>query len=204
MRKANASKGNSLEFEARLRRRRTNIESVILSTLSVAGMVTFATMAPNAVRLLKYVDTDWVSKRDPRQRLQECMSRMRRKGLVRFDTGSRQYRLTSAGTRQSKKIQDGSVRISVPHRWDGRWRMVMFDISEKRRSLRRQVTSLLTSLGFYRMQNSVWVHPYDCEEIVALLKVEKRIGSELLYVIADAVEYDRPLREHFSLPARRK
>ncbi len=193
---------SSLEDTATKRRRRTSIENILLGTLTAAGAVTFAVMAPNALAVLKHIDTDWLSKRDPRQRLHESMSRMRRKGLVRFDERTRRYRLTDTGTQMARRIQNGTVRIAIPKRWDGRWRIVMFDINEQQRSLRRKIVSLVSSLGFYRLQDSVWIHPYDCEEIVAFLKTDLQVGKELLYVIADAVEYDKPLREHFRLPLR--
>lgn len=191
---------DSLEKLSKKRRGRMNLENVILSTLAVTGIVTFAAMAPNAVRLLKHVDMDWISKRDPRQRLHECMSRMRRKGLVKFNERTRRYELSDSGTRRAEEIDVGTAKISAPLRWDRRWRIVMFDISEKRKPLRRSIARLISRLGFYRLQDSVWVHPYDCEEIIALLKLKKGVGLELRYVIADAIEYDKPIREHFDLP----
>lgn len=84
-------------------------------------------------------------------------------------------------------------------RWDGRWRIVMFDIEEKYRRSRNAIRRALQSLGMYRLQDSVWVHPYDCEELVALIRTEHRAGQHVLYVIADALEGDEPLRRHFKL-----
>lgn len=195
-------KNGSLESYAKKRRIRTNLESVIFSTLAISGMVTFAMMAPNAVRLLKHMDTDWVAKRDPKQRLYECMARMRRKELIRFDEKTRRYALTGKGRRAAQKVSTEQP-LPVPKRWDGSWRMVIFDIAEKRKPLRRHIARLVAQLGFYRLQDSVWVHPSDCEEIISLIKLEKHIGTELRYVIAVAIEYDKPLREHFGLPLER-
>ena len=78
----------------------------------------------------------------------------------------------------------------------------MFDIPERQRSLRREVRSLLIQLGFYRFQDSVWVYPYDCEEIIMLCKLEFGTGNHLLYLVADAVEYDIKIRKHFNLPLK--
>jgi len=54
-------------------------------------------------------------------------------------------------------------------------------------------------IGFVRLQNSVWVYPYDCEDLVKLLKADFRIGREVLYVIADSIENDMWMRKEFSL-----
>ena len=42
--------------------------------------------------------------------------------------------------------------------------------------------------------------PYDCEELIAMMKVELRIGKDILYIIADSVENDRWVRKQFNLP----
>ena len=194
----------SLERVARIHRKRVSIENAILSALAAGGILSFGLMAPNALELLKKFDTDWISKRDPRQRLHETMYRLKKKGLVEFRdvNGKQSLYLTTKGRKMSQKIQLGSLQIKKPRRWDERWRIVMFDIDEGKRSLRQKVRRWMRELGFKRLQDSVWIHPYDCEEIITLLKTDLRIGKELLYVIADAVEYDRPLREYFKLPLR--
>lgn len=190
----------SLESRARTKRRRVQIEHIVLGSLAVAGALSFAILAPNAARLLKHVDISWAHKRDPRLRVRETVFRLKKKGLLIWNKEKDRLELTARGHAEAARIRTGLVEIPKPRKWDGRWRIVIFDISEKRRGLRIRVRHLLERLGFVRLQDSVWVHPYDCEEIVALLKHDFKIGRELLYIIADAVEYDRPLRKHFELP----
>lgn len=88
-----------------------------------------------------------------------------------------------------------------PERWDRKWRLLIFDIREKRKSCRDKLRLTLVNLGFIRLQNSVWVYPYDCEEYIALLKADFKIGKELLYIIADEVEGDHVLKRYFGLEA---
>jgi len=57
-------------------------------------------------------------------------------------------------------------RREPPPRWDHRWRMVIFDIPEKRRHLRLRLRRFLNSLGFARVQKSAWLSPYDWEDRV--------------------------------------
>ena len=191
-----------VESKSRKRARRVRIENIILGTLAVAGVAALAMAAPNALSLLKNVDPAWMSKRDPRRRLRETLSRMKRKGLVKFESrsGRNVPRLTPKGEREAHRAKIGLLRIHRPLRWDQKWRIVIFDIPEKRKGLRERVRELVSSMGFFRLQDSVWVYPYDCEEVVALLKLDLKIGRELIYIIADAIEFDRPLRQHFELP----
>lgn len=58
----------------------------------------------------------------------------------------------------------------------------------------------MSEIGFVRLQDSVWVYPYDCEDFVALLKAELKIGKDVLYAIVDTIEQDKNLRRYFNLP----
>ena len=193
----------SLESVAWKKRKRVQLGNIILGSLAVTGALSFALLVPNAARLLKHVDLSWAHKRDPRLRLRETIYRLKRKGLVIWNTKQDRLELTDKGRAFASRVRTGIIEIPKPRTWDGRWRIVIFDISERRRSLRVRVRHLLERLGFLRLQDSVWIHPYDCEEIVSILKQDYKIGRELLYIIADAVEFDRPMREHFGLPLDR-
>ena len=77
--------------------------------------------------------------------------------------------------------------------------MVVFDIPERRRRVRIRLRAFMSEIGFVRLQDSVWVYPYDCEDYVALLKAELKIGKDVLYAIADTIEHDKRIRLHFKL-----
>jgi len=191
-----------MENASKKRTRRGQIETVLLSTLALAGIGLMAMAAPNTVQLLKHIDPDWIRKTDPKQRIREASNRLKKKGLVEFvKEGDRVYlRITDKGRSKMSSLAYSSVALSKPKRWDRKWRLVIFDIPEKYRKQRDRARAMMIRLGFVRLQQSVWAYPYDCEEIIALLKAELHIGKDLLYIIADAIEYDKHLREQFGLP----
>jgi len=47
------------------------------------------------------------------------------------------------------------------NRWDGKWRLVIYDIPEKRKVEREYLRSILGLLGFGKIQDSCWASPYD-------------------------------------------
>ncbi|HEY4519831.1 MAG TPA: CRISPR-associated endonuclease Cas2 [Candidatus Paceibacterota bacterium] len=194
----------TLETKSRGRLRRGQLETAILGTLAAVGIVAVALTAPNMVKLLKCVDPNWLVKRDPRERLYVIASRLRRKGLVKFECshGKTRMVLTEKGRSVAQRAVLGNP-LPQKARWDRKWRMLIFDIPEKRRPLRDKIRSILTGFGFVRLQNSVWVFPYDCEDIITLLKTELQLGTQMLYIIADAIEYDKPIRAHFGLRQRK-
>ena len=193
----------TLEQKSRERNKRIRLENAVLGTLLAAGGLSMVLLAPNALRLLKDIDPQWATKRDPRRRIRESVYRLKKKGLVEFRTesGKKHLRLTKKGEQVMHSVWNERLRIRVPRKWDGKWRLVIFDIPEKRRGTRDKIRILVSRLGFLRLQDSVWVYPYDCEELVTLLKTDLKIGREVLYVIADVIEFDQPLRSHFNLPS---
>jgi DNA-binding transcriptional regulator PaaX len=67
------------------------------------------------------------------------------------------------------------MKIKEQGQWDGRWRIVFFDIPEKRRKARDALRDKLRDLGFYELQKSVFVHPFPCRDeidfVVEFLKI---------------------------------
>ena len=53
------------------------------------------------------------------------------------------------------------------------------------------------NIGFMRLQDSVWIYPYDCEDLIALFKADSKIGKDILYMIVEALEYDEPVKSYF-------
>ena len=54
-------------------------------------------------------------------------------------------------------------------------------------------------IGFVRLQDSVWVYPYDCEDLIVLLKADFKIGKDVLYMIVDELQGDWERRKEFGL-----
>jgi len=191
-----------MESESKKRVKKVRLENILLGSIAVAGVAGIALLAPPMLRLLKNADPEWLLKRDPGRRLRESALRLKRKGLVEFksENGKKRLRLTPRGEKVMGSIWNETYQLQKPRRWDGRWRLVIFDIPEKQRPTRDKIRHLVSRLGFLRLQDSVWVYPYDCEELVTLLKTDLKIGRAVLYIIADAIEFDKPIRQHFSLP----
>lgn len=57
-----------------------------------------------------------------------------------------------------------------PPAWDGIWRLVFFDIAEIERTKRDKLRRYLSQLGMEKMQESVFVSPYDIFERVEYLR----------------------------------
>src|SRR3990167_4461122 len=114
--------------------------------------------------------------------------------------GKKYIEITEAGKRALALEEAKAARLAgTKRRWDKRYRMVIFDIPERRRGVRERLRRLMHQCGFLGIQKSVWLSPYDCEELIALVKAELRIGKDALYVIVDSIENDSWIKKHFQL-----
>lgn len=84
--------------------------------------------------------------------------RLQKKGLV----GKRknQYFLTKLGSKFIKIFQEKNLE----KQWDGKWRIVMFDIPEKMRKERDWLRFQLLNLKYKSLQESVFIGKHPLEE----------------------------------------
>src|SRR3989344_929374 len=186
-----------MEQRAKKRAKKQNIKKAVLTTIGAAGVIAMALAAPNTVQLLKYAHA---MRSRYRSRAQRAIDRLIKQGYVQR-TGNKksQFELTSRGEALLTRLTLGEARYKPPERWDGKWRIVIFDIPEVRHLSRDHLRNFLQRIGFLMLQASVWVYPHDCEDLVMLLKTDYSLGKEVIYIIAEDIEGDWFLRKHFGL-----
>ncbi|OGG78155.1 CRISPR-associated endonuclease Cas2 [Candidatus Kaiserbacteria bacterium RIFCSPLOWO2_01_FULL_52_12b] len=194
-----------VEEKVRQRAKRQKIQQAVLASVYLTAGLGLALMAPNAARLLKYVEKYVGPKPRLNRRISQAINRLRERGLIeRVNTGEGvTLRLTSKGVRLAETIEEEEKQYEIkkPKRWDDKWRIVIFDIWERRRGVRDRLRTLLQRNGFVKIQNSVWVYPHDCEELFVFLRTNLRLGKGILYIVAEEIENDGALRKHFGLPS---
>lgn len=178
------------------------MRNLILRTLAVGGVVSIALIAPKTLALLKKLDRGAVNRKKLYSRITQAIRNLEYAGMIKTsgERGQRRAVLTKKGRITIETIYASEYRIPEPVFWDGKWRVVMFDIREKRRATRSRLRLLLSSAGFLRLQDSVWIYPYPCDEFIGLVRAHLKSGTgEMLSFVAEALESDKRLREHFRL-----
>lgn len=190
-----------MEKEARNERRLKSFQQAMLTAVVLGGVVVVAATIPNAARLLKYFPGYKKGARFNYQ-AKSALGRLAAKGLVTFveEDGKRFARITEKGE-LILQIESEKTAMMKKRKWDRRWRVVIFDIPERRKNIRDRLRLFMSEYGFVRLQDSVWIYPYDCEDLIALAKANFKIGADVLYMIVERLERDKYLREHFGLPA---
>lgn len=190
----------NIEIEAKKKRRKRYLRDVLLASIAISGVVLVASIAPNALAQLRYLPA--MKRAQLRYKAKTTLGRLAMQGLIEFEKrdGKSYARITPTG-REALAFEEQKANLSSKkkRRWDKRWRVIIFDIPERRRKVRDRLRITMSKLGFIRLQDSVWVYPYDCEDLIALLKANLKIGLAVLYMIVEHIENDKHLREQFNL-----
>ena len=138
----------------------------------------------------------------PKQKVSDTFYRLRKQGFIKIEERNHQIyiSLTPEGKKRAGVFQIDRLRIQKPKRWDKKWRLLLFDIPEKRKISREALRGKLKELGFIQFQKSAWIHPFDCRAEVELL--EKFFGlsrNELCLIEVENLGDDHQLKQHFKL-----
>ena len=89
------------------------------------------------------------------------------------------FRLTGAGKKELFRLYP--VLEIDQEKWDGFWRVIIFDIPESKRSSRDSLRKEILKQGFGRLQNSTYISPYEfSKSFMNFLQVKGLVGSVLL------------------------
>jgi len=179
-----------------------SIQRKILLTL-LGGVAMGMSSSPRQYfRTLRKLQREW--RKINQQNFKRSVQKLSNEKLIeeqRLADGSFKLILTKSGKQQAKKLSllGSSINFQKPKRWDGKWRIVLFDIPEKDRVFRDILREHLRALNFFKLQQSVFVSPYPFEksilELVALYSAE----SYVRVATAVAIDNEGKIKKHFSL-----
>lgn len=107
--------------------------------------------------------------------------------------------LTKLGKEHAIKYDPENIKIPKPAKWDKKWRIVIFDIPEKKRKIRDTLRHEMKKLGLFELQKSTWVFPYDCRNTIDFLVELYEARNFVRYIVTSEISHDADLRLHFDL-----
>ncbi len=170
-----------------------SVPFAILGTIAISGILATAFVAPGTLRILRMFQKR--KKYYCRARINTCLGNLIKKGLV-IKNGDGKLFLSPKGELKLLKYQE---ELKPKRKWDKKWRIVIFDIWEKNRKKRDFLRTELKEFGFIKLQNSVWLTPYDCEDYVNLLKTDVGLGRSVVYIVAEKIDNEEKFKKVFKL-----
>ncbi|MBI4050268.1 MAG: hypothetical protein HY398_02360 [Candidatus Doudnabacteria bacterium] len=135
-----------------------------------------------------------------RKKLRRTLYYLKSKKLIHIQSQYQKdvFTLTKPGWFAARRLYNSFV-IEKPREWDGRWRIVIFDIPETKKGKRELFRYKLRALGLANVQKSIWAHPFECREQVFYLAREIFILPYVRYIVADEITGEQDLRRRFEL-----
>lgn len=175
----------------------------LLVLLLIAGALTVAAVAPNVFSAFGRFRGRKIRKvYFNRDQFRREIAPLKRLGHIRVRKdaeGEYEIDLTKLGEKVVIQRAFGQLKIPKPDHWDGIWRMTIFDIPDRHKTAREGFRERLKAMGFYPLQESVFVFPYPCDEEIRFLIYVYNAGAYVRLVETSKIIYDDDLRKHFAL-----
>jgi CRISPR-associated endonuclease Cas2 len=153
------------------------VKTVLNATLGIiamGGIITFGAAFPAILgEVHKMRQHQKKEKYERYQQIWRNFDKLKKQRMLEFvkeEDGHMVYKTNKKGEEKIKKFIFDELKINEQKKWDGKWRLVIFDIPEIRKNGRHALRRKLKELGFYQCQKSAWVHPLECEFEIEFIK----------------------------------
>lgn len=183
------------------KRKKVGVNQQKVLLLLVSGLALGMCYSPRqSLRVLKGLKKGW--KEIDRRALNNAINDLYRSKLV--DTkdnrdGTFTLVLSKEGKEVALRYDLDTMAIKEPTHWDGKWRIVMFDVPETLKRVRDTLRIHFKQMGFYEFQKSVFVHPHPCKEEIEYIMEFYNARRFIRFIIATDIDNSIVLKKHFQL-----
>jgi|SRR3989344_1735181 len=182
---------------------KNNLTKDTLIKIATIGAITLvAATSPYFLhRLVKeYFKEDGVFARKRAKKLREAQKRK----LLEFKelgNGSVRITLSHLGKKLVRQYKLEDMKLVRPKRWDGFWRVLIYDIPTYQKKASHAFSKKLRDMGLFQLQKSIWVFPYDCiAEIEFLCSVFEIDMNECVFCFkTPEIPQVSQIRKYFNL-----
>ncbi|MBI4992228.1 MAG: CRISPR-associated endonuclease Cas2 [Candidatus Harrisonbacteria bacterium] len=149
-------------------------------------------------KVLREMDKEWerVNEESLRQAIQG-LYKNRLIDIKESADGKVVIKLQDQGREKVLSYKLDEMEIPKAKRWDGKWRMVLFDIPDNKKKARESLRLHLKRLGFYQYQKSVFIYPCECKNEIDFLVEFHKIRPYVRQLIISEMDNDFHLRKIF-------
>ena len=182
------------------------ISKIILKGILVSGGIAIAATSPYFIsRILPKIISCAkyeLKKRKKIKNFQRSFYYLRSCGMIKVKKHQGQIfiSLTEEGKKKAGRYNFDNLKIKRPQKWDKKWRILIFDIPNKHKIKREALRGKIKELGLYKLQESVWICPYEFQKEMDLLRnfffLKK---GEMKVITALEIEDDREAKSFFRI-----
>ena len=113
--------------------------------------------------------------------------------------GTEAFVLTNVGKKYALEFNIDNIVLPKKKRWDGKWRIVMYDIPRKLNKVRQALQHHFKQIGLKELQKSVFVYPYDCHKEIKYIIEFYGAWKYAEYIVAESISNERKFERLFDL-----
>ena len=150
--------------------------------------------------IAKNIAKEW--KKINERSLREAIKNLYKSKMVDYkenSDGTVNLVLAEGGKSKILKYNLDKIEIKKPIQWDKLWRLVIFDIPEDKNIGRKALAAKLKELGFYPMQKSVFIHPYECKDEIDFITEIFELAPYVRFLRVKDVDIELDLKNKFHL-----
>lgn len=173
---------------------------ILTATIFMPGLGYVARMVDKAKRDYEWKESQRQWKKFNPHILKRNLKRLRDQKIVEIieKDGQEIVKLTQKGHAKYLKFSLEELSLNGK-RWDGKWRIVIYDIAKFKKNQVNAFRNILKYINFFRLQKSVYLTPYPCDEQIAYLREYFGIGDEVLLIRADRIENEGVYKQYFGI-----
>lgn len=133
-------------------------------------------------------------------RLRQILKRMHQQKLVEVveKNGEQIVKITKNGKKKLLKFNLDKMELKNKS-WDGKWRIIIYDILTSKRGEANLFRKTLKRLKFLKLQRSVYLTPFKCYDEIEYLRQICNINREVQILTISGLENEKAYREYFSV-----
>lgn len=162
--------------------------------------MTIVAVAPNSLQMLEIFGLG-KKKYKPRSAYY-ALKRMQKQRLIEIKKELDDrivLMITEKGKKKLLEYNIDDMEIKKPEKWDKKWRVISFDIPEKRKKAREALREKLKDLDFYPLQKSLFVFPYPCQDEIDFIAEIFQIQNHITYFETPEISNDYKIKKYFDL-----
>lgn len=133
-------------------------------------------------------------------RLRQIIKRMQNSKYVEIkeQNGVPSVKITQKGTNKLLKYDIDKMRLDE-RKLDGYWRLIIYDVKTAKRQNSETFRRAISKLNLLKLQKSVYLTPFRCEDEIEYLRQVFDIGNEVLILRVKNIENEQPYRRYFGV-----
>ena len=185
-------------------RRNSKPYQILKYAFLAGGFLLIAGIAPaGGARFTKDLIKAYIrKKRFEREKFLRDLKNLQTRHLIDYQelpNGDIKFSLTKLGKKIELVYNFDTIQLNKQRKWDGKWRMIIFDIPNSKKAARDALRQKLNQLQFYPIQKSVFLTPYECEREIDFICSVFEVRKYVLIFNISNFEGEEKFKHYFKI-----